>query len=381
VAYGQTHTQTIPTVGSTLGPAYATMINSVLTEMRATLDAKVTPAGIDMNADLSLRSGATYYGLKDVHRLSLTTQASLLSASTYPGATYVGPTGDLYFNDASGNQIALTSAGTIAGSAGSISGSGYGSSGVEVNWDSGAGDYHFYSGSATYADIKAANVLLNDGDTNFIRLAAPALAADYTATWPSALPASTSLFAIASDGTMSFTRTPTVDTLALTGALSVGTTSTFSGKPTFSVEYAHPQRVKHVLAAECYAPSMTLTTSALNIHWDCTVTGQAVFIPISLTEGDRLESIIIWVTQTGAGTRTYELVYWNNTVGVWTSPGGAYDVTSASTAGRQAITLDITDITVQNPANSGTGAGFLGVWCTLVNNDQFWGARLLYSRQ
>jgi hypothetical protein len=129
------------------------MINAVLTEIRATLDAKVTPAGLDVNADLSLRSGGTRYGLTDAHRVSLFNQASALSAATYPSAVY-SLSGELYYNDASGNQIAITAGGAVNVSAtGGITGAGYGTGGVEVNWDAGATSYHFYSAAATYAAV------------------------------------------------------------------------------------------------------------------------------------------------------------------------------------------------------------------------------------
>lgn len=378
MAYGSEHTAPIPTVGVTEGEEFATLVNAALAEMRTTLNAKVTPAGIDMNADLSMRSGSTYYGVKDLHRLSLQQQATNLAAATYPAALYASAAGDLYFNDASGNQIALTSGGTIAGSVGSITGSGYGTSGVELNWDSGASDYHFYSAAATYADINIGALQLSDGSANQIRVEAPSIAADYTLTLPTAVPASTSLVQMSSGGALSTTRAPSIDTLT------VGSTSTFTGKATFSVEYAHPQRTKHVLANECSSPSATLTTSSTSPHWDCTSSGQAISIPLNLTEGDRLEQIVIWVdvSATVYAGRTIEIGYWNNTVGVYTYPGGAYSSTSfVAGSGRIAITLNLTDITVSNPSGSGTGVGFLHARLTLGNGDEFWGARVQYSRQ
>lgn len=377
MAYGQPHVETIPTVSVTEGEEFATMVNAVLTEMRATLDAKVTPAGIDINADLSMRSGGTRYGLTNTHRVSLYQQPSNLAAATYPAALYASSAGELYFNDASGNQVALTNAGSIAGSPGSITGAGYGSGGVAVDWDSGAGDYHFYSAAATYADIKAGNVLLNDADTNFIRLDAPALAADYTLIFPNALPASTSLLSSTSGGQLAFTRDPTLDTLTLTG------TSSFGGKATFSVEYAHPQRTQQVTALEMRVDSSVgaLVLTGTDPHIDMSGAG-SVYIPVTVNEGERLEQVVVWITASaGAGNRTAEIGYWNNTVGVFTYPGGAYAQTETTTSARYAITLNNTDITVSNPSGAGTAVGLLIVALALRSGDQVHGARLQYSRQ
>jgi hypothetical protein len=375
VAYGQEHTVEIPTVSITEGEDYATMVNAVLTEIRATLDAKVTPAGIDINADLSLRSGGTRYGVKDVHRVSLYQQPSNLAAATYPAALYASSGGELYFNDAAGNQVALTNGGSIAATPGSITDL---VAPASVVWDSGSSDYHFYRAAATYADIAAGNVLLNDEDSNFIRLDAPALAADYTLEFPNALPASASLLVATpsgSTGTLSFSRDITLDTLTLTGTSSVG------GKMTFSTEYAHPQRIQHVTALECFVGGATAATGA-NPHIIATANGQTVTIPIRLTEGDRLEEITIWIqTSANAGTRTLDIAYWNDLVGTWQFPAGAYAQTTTVTSTRFALTLNLTDITIGNPAMGGVGNGFVLAFFTMRLSDEFWGARIKYSRQ
>jgi hypothetical protein len=234
MAYGQTHTQPLPTVGATAGTTYATYINAVLSEIRTTLDAKVTPAGMDMSADLSMRSGADYYGVTNAHRLGLYSQAAALSAGTYPTALYAAG-GNLYFNDDSGNQIQVTSAGAVnvASAGGITSAGGYGSSGVEVNWDTSL--YHFYSAASTYSDIRVRGVKLDDTSANWIRLLAPSLSADYTITFPAAVPATNNtVVACSTTGTLTFTATPTVTSLTTTGAVSVGTTLGVTGAATLS---------------------------------------------------------------------------------------------------------------------------------------------------
>lgn len=380
MAYGQTHTAIIPTVSSTLGPTYATNINSVLTEMRVTLDAKVTPAGMDMNADLSLRSGATYYGIKDAHRVSLYAQPTALSAVTYPTSLYTNSDGTLYYNDSAGNQIAITTtAGAVAGAAGNITGL---ASPASIVWNSGASDYEFYATATTFADLKARNILLNDGDTNFLQMIAPAMAADYSLTWPAALPpAVTSLLSVTTAGIMAYTATPTVTTLTTTGALSVGTTSTFTGKATFSVEFAHPQRTRHITPMEMASDNTNFTHVSDNNARQVFSTAGDLFIPLQMQEGERLDSITIWITTSAtAGTRYFDIGYYNTGVSAWTYPFGGYRETTATAGTRQAVTLNNTDITVSNPTTSGVGAGFLLLKILGIAGDQVHGVRVNFTR-
>jgi hypothetical protein len=383
LSYGQSHTETLPTVSTTIGPTYATMINDVITEMRATLDAKVTPAGMDINADLSLRSGATYSGLTDVHRLGLYSQSAALSAATYPSAAYV-VNGDLYYNDSSGNQIAITSGGAVnASAAGAITGAGYGTP-VEVNWD--ATLYHFYSAASTYSDVRVGGLQLSDGSSDYVELVATTMSAPYTLTFPASLPASTtSLLTVTTAGALAYTATPTVTSLTTTGTLAVGTTSTFTGKATFATEYAHPQRVQHVTVVDCIpAGGANLVTSGTppNPHLQCDADGQVILIPIRLTEGDRLEKIrFVYEFSANAGTRTFEIVYYNTTVGAYTAAGGVYDVTRTDTSTTTAVELDFTDVTISSPEAAGTNVGLLYAAITMINLDEFYGARIFYSRQ
>lgn len=315
MAYGQSHTQTIPTVGQTAGDDFATMINAVLTEMRATLDAKVTPAGIDVNADLSMRSGATYYGLKDVHRVSLRSHSAALAAEDYPSAAYVFD-GDLYFNDADGNQIALTSGGAIAGSSGSITGSGYGTP-VEVNWDSGATLYHFYSAASTYSDIRVRGLRLDDASSNAIRLLAPSLGADYTLTFPNAVPAANnSVVQVSTAGAMSWTDSPTVTSLTTTDDVTVGDDLAVAGVTALAdtltmatnknIVLQGTGKIVHgtrtLIVAGCAFRNGTATGAALTGS-----SGTACVYAIPLPAGTRITNITWEAEHSGnSGTRTYK---------------------------------------------------------------------------
>ncbi len=229
MGYGNEPTAEMPVVGSTPRTEWATLLVDAIDELREILAAKVTPAGIDINATLSMRSGASFYGIEDLAYAKLYAQPTNLAAATYPGALYRSLAGELYYNDAAGNQIALTSSGAVAGTAGSLTGVGYGASGVEVTWVAAAGDYEMRSGAGAndFADIKVDDVLLNDGSGNYLSLAVGSMASDFTLILPAAVPASNNTlmtFSVSgSDVTASFSGTPTVTSLTATGAVSSAT--------------------------------------------------------------------------------------------------------------------------------------------------------------
>ncbi len=261
--------------------------------MRTTLNAKVTPAGMDMNADLSMRSGATYYGLKDVHRLTLAQQAALLSAATYPASVYADASGNLYYNNASGNQIAITSGSGLAGTPGSITGVGYGTP-ISVNWNNGTTRYEFFKGASVYADVDVGGVRLNDGDTNFIRHVAPALAADYTVTWPAAVPASTSLLTMDSAGALVLTRDPSISTLAVSGLVTANGGMTVPTGQNITLQgtsaLKHGTRTLIVPGAAFQPNSETADIGRTNGYITANVATTLLY-PIELPAGTRINSV------------------------------------------------------------------------------------------
>jgi hypothetical protein len=159
---------------------------------------------MDISSDLSFKSGVTYSAATNLERCTFENKASVISAATFPTSLYM-VSGELYFNDNSGNQVQVTNEGAVnVSSAGGITGTGYGSSDVEVNWDSGATAYRFRSGPATddFASVYVNDVLLGDGSGNAITLAAPSISGDYTVTLPAAAPASTSVVEMDSSGVL-----------------------------------------------------------------------------------------------------------------------------------------------------------------------------------
>lgn len=226
--YGTPLSLTLPTINGVATEAQAApLINTALSAVIARLESKVGAADIDVNADVSFKSGAVYSGITNLQRAAFRNLTASLTAATNPSTVYV-LNGDLHYIDAAGNLVQITSGGQVnVSTTGGITGAGYGTSGVEVNFDSVNGQYRLRDGSATdsYADAVLADVLFNDGSGNFIRMQAPAMSADYTMTLPSAVPASTSLLQMTSAGLVQNTRNPSVDTLAAVTGTFLGVTS------------------------------------------------------------------------------------------------------------------------------------------------------------
>jgi len=104
----------LPTPTVTLGPAWAVQLNTAL-ELIDTHDhstgkgIKVTPAGLNINADLALGSN----NLNAARSLRLITNASALVTPQDVRSVY-SVNGDLYYNNASGTPVQITTGSTLA---------------------------------------------------------------------------------------------------------------------------------------------------------------------------------------------------------------------------------------------------------------------------
>lgn len=327
MSYGNDLGITLPTVSITLGPAWATALNAALTSLIGVLETRVTTPGLDINADLSFRSGGSSYRAKDVKAVSFTNQTSALSAGDYAVTLFSSDAdGNLYYNDNAGRQVQVTLNGAVnVSTAGGITGAGYGSGSVEVNWD-GTDTYHMRLGSAAdaFASVKVNDVKLNDGSGNTITVGAPSVASDYTLTLPTAVPAAINAVVAADmSGNLSFTSTPTVGTLTTTGAvtavtLAVSSTSALSGTLTMAVDkdivLSGTGKIVHgtrtlVLPGMAFKPT---TNVAYTVTGSGQLTGSSAadwicYLP--LPAGTRITHMTWYVNQSGGvgGTRTFDV--------------------------------------------------------------------------
>jgi len=109
----------LPTVSATLGPLWASELNTALTlvdshDHSTGKGVKITPSGLNINADLSLQSN----DLTLVRTVALNSQAATLSAADVRSVYSV--LGDLYYNNGSGTAVQITSGASVQSSSSTI---------------------------------------------------------------------------------------------------------------------------------------------------------------------------------------------------------------------------------------------------------------------
>lgn len=207
---------TLPVVGVTAGPAYATQVNAALTVIDSHNHAsgsgvQITPAGLNINADLSMNSN----DLTDTRTVRFTAQAAALPGTTPDLACLYVVGNNLYYNDGAGNQIAMTASGSIAGASGNITGLVAPASAVYTS--GGSPNFKFMSTATNSANIDGASYLMRNPGvtaTYALTLQAPTLSSNYSITLPT-VPASASFLQIDSSGVI--TASPAVS-LGITAA-------------------------------------------------------------------------------------------------------------------------------------------------------------------
>lgn len=345
MSYGTSLGLTLPTINGVATEAQAApLINTALAAIIARLESKVTPAGMSMSADLSMRPAGTSYGITNLMRAGFRSTAAAISASAYPSALYV-VNGDLYYNDANSNQIQVTSGGAVNVSAtGGITGSGYGSSSVEVNWDAVNTRYRMRSGAAadSYANVILNDVLFNDGSGNAARLGAAAMAGDYTMTLPATLPASNnSVVTLSTAGALSHSASPTLDGLTVSagGHVTLSTTG----------RYKHGTLTARIPAAAAGLSSYSGQWNADRgyLVQNAAYTNGTVTFAIPLTEGQRLLSVTGVIRQGATGTLTMRV--YSTSLGTASLLGTA---TSVTAGGNIDASLAVSGLT--SAASSGT---------------------------
>jgi hypothetical protein len=119
----------IPGVGSEAGPLYATDVNNSLTlidlhDHSEGRGVQITPAGLNINADLSINGNSITEALSIVLTTSASASTTALSLSAAPGGE--SPVRqDLWYTDDTGVQIQITKNGIVNATATSIDGESY----------------------------------------------------------------------------------------------------------------------------------------------------------------------------------------------------------------------------------------------------------------
>lgn len=180
----------LPVPGVDPGPQWGENLNASLSlidqhDHSSGNGVQITPSGMNISSDLTIAGN----NLTVIRTTRFDPQSAVLAGATDLNCVYcVGV--DLYYNDGNGNQIQITDSGGVAGSPGSISNL---TSPASAAYVSGSQTFVWQSAANTPANMDCGSVILRNitASSKGVTLNAPAaLAADYSVTFPAALPAS-----------------------------------------------------------------------------------------------------------------------------------------------------------------------------------------------
>ena len=218
----------VPNVGTDPGPQFAFDVNNCLTVIDGHnhspgYGVQINPNGLNINSDLPFGgNNATL-----VRSVRFQPQGSTpISDPTDIGCVYeAGSGGDLWYNDASGNQIQITKSGGVNATSSGISSGTASASFV-------AGVLVVDAAALTPANIQVASVLLgnNTAGTNFLTLQPPsAMGASYTLTLPT-IPSVLSSMTLDASGNMgSITFDQVGENMTSVGADAIGVSMDATG--------------------------------------------------------------------------------------------------------------------------------------------------------
>lgn len=216
----------IPVVGVDLGPDWANNVNASLNAIdshnhSADQGVPITPDGLNINSDLNMQGN----DLTNTRSVRFVNNLVPLAALLDLGCIYEAG-GELYYNDASGNQVQITLNGAVTGATGTITGLPSGTASASFA----GGTFTFQKATSTAATMNVGPIVTQAGTAGSKTVTiAPSVSqpANYALTWPLAQGAANSLMANDGSGNLSF--------VAIGAALAtagIGTIVTASGSLT-----------------------------------------------------------------------------------------------------------------------------------------------------
>lgn len=346
MARGDTIATTVPSVGDA-ETGGTTDLLTILSALVTIAETKVTPSEIDMDATLDFNSQAG----ENVKYFEFVTQGSDPSTAETLYTKNDGATDELYFKNGSGSVVQITNGGALnVAATGSVTGAGYGSGGVAVNWNSAGGNYQMKSGSGAddYADVTCDDLQLRDGSSHAVTLTAQSMAADYTVTFPAAVPGSEQFVTMDNSGNLAYAdnATPYTNFKHAGVQVSVNMGSCIDG-------------VGHTWSRSVY--------DAGDIQNGSTAGTPYFIVPLEVKPGDVITNIGLHVvTNSGTDTFTLEL----RRVQFSTSTDSLID-SDSSFASTGEVSWDVNDTTVaagymyylkvQHAAGSGSDVSIVGI--------------------
>lgn len=214
-----------PVPGVDPGPDYADNLQSSLNVIDQHNHApgsgvQIDPTGMNINSDLTWNNTNNAIALRSVRFFS---QLSPIPASSPDIGCLYESGADLYYNDGNGNQVRITSSGSVAGSSGTITGLPSGS--ASATFVAVSGSFVFQQATSTAANLDVGSVAIRYPGSyptpsgNYIQLQAPAsLATGYSFTFPATTAASSGAFLTSDNsGVLSYTNTDNA-TLEISGS-------------------------------------------------------------------------------------------------------------------------------------------------------------------
>ncbi len=257
----------VPVVGTDPGPDWANNVNSCLSILDSHTHTPgqgvlVTPAGMDINSDLTMGSN----NLTTVRSVRFDPQSAPLALAADIGCLYESGV-DLYYNDALGNQVRITQSGSVTGATGTITGLPSGTASASYA----AGTFTFQGATNTPATMNVGPIVSGAAValSKTVTITPSAVqAADYSLTWPLALPASTSFMSVDSSGNMG-----TIATSTITSGTYSPTLTWNGNAPTINTQYWYYTRIGSIVNITGFLDITTGTSAAV----------QSITIPIATT--------------------------------------------------------------------------------------------------
>jgi hypothetical protein len=271
----------IPVPTQAPGPDWASDLNASLTILdshnhAAGSGVQINPAGLNINADLPFNNSNNATQLRSVRFFP---NVSALSTGSDLGCLYEAGV-DLYYNDGAGNQIRITQSGSVAGSAGTITGLPSGT--ASAAYQSVSGTFQFQQATSTAANIDGASLIIRYPGSyptpsgNCIILEAPSsIASQYSLVLPG-LPAQTNVMTLTSAGIMSSITYDSVGTsMTSTGANAIANSRTRSTGTSVGIGGV-------AISTSCgsFSSSTTSYIDVTNLSVTLTTAGRPIFVGV-----------------------------------------------------------------------------------------------------
>jgi len=188
----------VPTVSTDPGPDWANNVNASLSIIdghnhSSGSGAPISVDGLSITTDLPFNGNSA----TELKSAQFQDQGAVLPGATIDALYVVG--GELFYNDAIGNQVQITLSGSVTGASGTITGLPSGTASVSYN----SGTFSFKSATNTPASMSVGPIVTGANSVNpkFVTISASgAQPNDYSLIWPLALPTTGTRFVTSTTG-------------------------------------------------------------------------------------------------------------------------------------------------------------------------------------